>query len=430
KDRNRDTEDFDYIEIRRRPHPARPADKTVRRSPQGKTGGEKRAAEERPARKQVREPVKKEKKEKRSAASVIGRAFFALLLAIVLVFVAVFSVVYSVAHGPSESLRNQLVIMALTASATKWVPGLFLTEETVEEIYENSQKVREEVISIDDVTHPPAVPGEKTQEEKINWENAIDGLLYLTETRSGFKAYIVLIRDPSRVFVGVSSDNFETAEVGMRIWQAADKYKATVVMNSGEFRDPGGQGTGGQPMGLTYSEGKCVWEDKYTTHTFIGFDQNDKLIVVEGMTRSKAEKLGIRDAVMFQNGNALLTNDGTSVTAYRKSEDVGTAQRTAIGQRADGSVIFVVTDGRTAASIGATYDDMVDLMLSYGAVTAAMLDGGSSSLLYYRDYARLYGIDEAELDDYQKMGIVNKYKAFTYPRRLPTFFMVRPGGDS
>ena len=27
---------------------------------------------------------------------------------------------------------------------------------------------------------------------------------------------------------------------------------------------------------------------------------------------------------------------------------------------------------------------------------------------------------------YQKMGLVNKYKAFTNPRRIPTYFIVKP----
>lgn len=65
-------------------------------------------------------------------------------------------------------------------------------------------------------------------------------------------------------------------------------------------------------------------------------------------------------------------------------------------------------------------------MVAYGAVTAAKLDGGSSTMMYYRDYAQKYGIDESTLDDYQKRGMVNKYKAFTNPRRIPTYFMVQP----
>ena len=54
-----------------------------------------------------------------------------------------------------------------------------------------------------------------------------------------------------------------------------------------------------------------------------------------------------------------------------------------------------------------------------------MLDGGSSTLMYYRDYFNLYNLDTNLLDQYQKMGLVNKYKAFTTPRRIPTYFIVK-----
>ena len=58
--------------------------------------------------------------------------------------------------------------------------------------------------------------------------------------------------------------------------------------------------------------------------------------------------------------------------------------RTAIGQRADGAVLMLVIDGRQASSLGATYADLIKVMLDYGAVNAINLDGGSSSLMYYK----------------------------------------------
>ena len=87
-------------------------------------------------------------------------------------------------------------------------------------------------------------------------------------------------------------------------------------------------------------------------------------------------------------------------------------------------MLFLVTDGRTASSIGATHDELIDIMLEYGAVAAGMLDGGSSTMLFYRNYFDLYHIDTAGLDEYQRRGLVNTYKAFTEPRRLPTYFLV------
>ena len=234
---------------------------------------------------------------------------------------------------------------------------------------------------------------------------------------------MLLIRDPSRVYVGVSTDNFASSVAGIRIFDMAKKDDAIAVVNAGEFEDQGGQGTGARPMGLTYSNGKCVWDDGLK-RTFIGFDSDNRLVVTEPMTKETADKLSIRDAVSFQNGNTLITSSDGEVVFHYSDWNTGTAQRTAIGQCADGTVIFLVTDGRTASSLGATKNDVIDIMVKYGAVTAGMLDGGSSSLMYYEDYYTKYGIDTENLDKYQQMGLVNSYKAFTNPRRLPTFFCI------
>ena len=60
----------------------------------------------------------------------------------------------------------------------------------------------------------------------------------------------------------------------------------------------------------------------------------------------------------------------------------GYANRTAIGQRKDGIVLFLVIDGRGAnGSNGISIADMISLFEKYGAYNAANLDGGGSSTL-------------------------------------------------
>ena len=183
-------------------------------------------------------------------------------------------------------------------------------------------------------------------------------------------------------------------------------------------------GTGAYPSGLTYSLGRKVWDDGARL-TFIGFDNNNKLVVANSMTAREADQAGIRDAVSFQTNNVLIDNKDGKVNFYYSDANTGTSQRTAIGQRADGTVILLVTDGRSTSSLGATRGDVIDMMVQYGAVTAAMLDGGSSSMMYYEDYVEKYNIDKSKLDEYQLKGMVNKFKAFTEPRYVPTYFCVR-----
>ena len=73
-----------------------------------------------------------ENKKKMTRGEILGfiwQVFFKILIVLlVIVILAVFalaSVCKTVADGPSESARDMLVLSALQASATKWVPGLF-----------------------------------------------------------------------------------------------------------------------------------------------------------------------------------------------------------------------------------------------------------------------------------------------------------------
>ena len=89
----------------------------------------------------------------------------------------------------------------------------------------------------------------------------------------------------------------------------------------------------------------------------------------------------------------------------------GANPRTAIGQRADGTVLLLVTDGRGASGhLGATAADLIKIMKEYGAVNAANLDGGSSSSMYYNG-------------KYEMSSVTFYYANSSW--RLPTGFVVK-----
>ena len=95
------------------------------------------------------------------------------------------------------------------------------------------------------------------------------------------------------------------------------------------------------------------------------------------MTGSRAIELGLMHAVSY--GPALIIN-GEPCDAKR-SLGGGINPRTAIGQREDGAILLLVVNGRQVDSLGATLDDLVEIMLSFGAINASNLDGGSSTLM-------------------------------------------------
>ncbi len=378
-------------------------------------------------------------KPKIKPATVVKRILLSVGTFLLLTIIAVFAMLSTIASGPSETLRDALVLSAMQASATKWVPGLFLDDALVDQIVKNSQASNMQSIDINSVTQHyvyettaegevVVVPGGSTEQGEASsgedWSKAIDGMLYFSMKGSTYKAYILLVRDPSRVYVGTSSD-YKSNQTGIRIFDIVKREGAVAAINGGEFFDDGGGGTGNNPIGLTFALGKCVWNDG-ARRTFMGFDRNHQLVVSENMTKARAEALGIRDAVSFKTGNVLVSREGDTVNLHYSDSNTGLAQRTAIGQRADGTVILCVTDGRTSSSVGANHNDIVNLMASLGAVNAGMLDGGSSTLMYYEDYYTKYNMDTEYFDTYQLQGLVNKYKAFTKPRRIPTYFLVAP----
>ncbi len=428
----------------RQPRPVQPGD-TAQRRPQpaqqqrasSADGGVRRP----PVGSQVRNmtsedaPTRRAKKKRLSASIIVGRVLLVILTVILVLLFAVFALCGTLVNGPSETVRDKLVLSAMQASATKWLPGLFLDDEVVRDICDRSEQQQPVTVPMGTIpgantpstgedTDTPGTGDDPTPPAPTDeWANAIDGMIFKTTTKPTFKAYILLIKDPSRVFVGTSSDNYQTATVGKNIFDTVARYDALAGINAGEYLDMGGGGDGAQPLGITYSKGSCVWDDG-TWRTFIGFDKNNVLHAVEPLTRAQADELGIRDGVCFQNGNVLITNDGEQVTLHYSEGNTGLAQRTAIAQRADGTVILVVTDGRSPSSLGANRNDIIDLLVSEGAVVAGMLDGGSSAMMYYENYYTKYNIDPAELDDYQKKGLTNRYKSFTLPRTMPTFFLV------
>ena len=348
-----------------------------------------------------------------------------VLVLFTVLFIAVFGLIvllHTMVTGPSGTVRDSLVLSATQASATKWVPGLFIGQEAVDEIVARSHEVQEDVIPMSVHTAGKG-DAEQTGDEVDEWADAIDGMILKYHTDTTFTAYILLVRDPSRVYVGTSSD-YKNNEPGIRLFDIVKREGCVAAINGGEFIDDSSISNGEIPIGLTYALGECVWNDG-TYRTFMGLDKDNVLHVYNSMTKAQADNLGIRDGVSFQNGNVLITNNGEEVTLHYAQGNLGRAQRTAIGQRADGTLILLVSDGRAASSIGATRNDIIDLLVDLGAVTAGMLDGGYSTTMYYEDYYTKYNISTDDLDEYQLQGMVNRFK-FTAPRPIPTFFLVAP----
>ncbi len=195
-------------------------------------------------------------------------------------------------------------------------------------------------------------------------------------TGSTYRGWIFLVRNPGWVHVVVTPYIGRVGEQTSSF--GANTPGAIAAINGGGFEDAFGNGTGGLPVGVVGSFGHLSVYPNPTGGYVIGLDSAGRLDV-GNWTLAQAEALGIRDAVVFQP--LLVVHGQPQIT--QGDGGWGIAPRTAIGQRADGTLIFAIIDGRQPSSIGATLLQVQNLMLAEGAVTAVNLDGGSSTTLWY-----------------------------------------------
>ena len=361
-------------------------------------------------------------REKLTVKQIVLRSILVFFTVILLLVAALCMVCGLIFNGPSESARDVLTMSMLESSGMKWFPAIFLGQDTVDQIQSNiSSTLPNDISGSDSVVIQPG--NDLTSEE---WKDHPDGVRIEYVSGDTYNAYVMLIRDPSAVYMATSTDKFSTSIPGERIHNQIYKEGAIAAINAGAFYDNGTSSSvvGSVPQGLVIAGGTVRWESGSAPEKgFVGFNNDNILVVAKEMTGEKAMELGIRDGCCF--GPVLIMDGVINEEAYNSNS--GYNPRTAIGQRSDGTVLFVCIDGRQAGSLGGAYKDIIDIMTEYGAVNACNLDGGSSTVMLYKDTYEKYPGDVIIGDD---IKMINNYSLLqAEPRRMPTFFMVQPNSE-
>ncbi len=367
-----------------------------------------------------RPPKKKKKKGSGLFGRIVRRFFLVLFTVIALILVAACLALNLIFNGPSPAARDVLTMSLLEPSGTKWIPGLFMDAETLDSIRtrEDSNLTDEFSNTSEIVINKDAAISTGTDE----WANSPDGIRFESHSGDTYNAHIMIVRDPSKVYLGTSTENFSTSIPGTRIDDQIETDGAIAGVNAGAFFDNGTSdpSVGSVPEGLVYSKGACKWTTGSPPNGikgFAGFNKDNILVVAQdNLSKAQAEELNIRDGCCF--GPVLIMNGEINQEAYNSNS--GWNPRTAVGQRKDGAVVFVCIDGRQAGSMGGTYKDVIDIMIEYGVVNACNMDGGSSSIMVYRDTYGLFG-------EAGTVQVINSYSLLQErPRKMPTFWMVAP----
>lgn len=331
---------------------------------------------------------------------MLGRTLFFLFLTVILLLAVLLGVIWVLEKGPSPTVTEIFCRSMRETSAIRWIPNIFLTDQEIDAFKSQStetletQEVNTSLIRI--------AQGGQTEEEGQDLE--------LIEISDGtIKGKLLIVRDPSRVILG-TSDNLGN-QAGLQLTEMVEKYDGVAGINAGGFNDENGRGNGGIPQGMVITDGELVWGRTSTTYNVIGLD-GDGILHVGTMTGQEALNRNIRWGVSF------VTHDGLASALIINGEvqyqnlASGVNPRTAIGQREDGAILLLVLDGRSINTLGATMENICDVMLQYGAVNAGNLDGGSSTVMVYQG------------------EIINSCASVTGPRNIPTGFIVLQEGQS
>ena len=345
------------------------------------------------------EQVRRKSKYKKESHKIRARRFFIRWFCRGLVLVLVLCGLYvynGYAHlnqifsGPSNTAKRQTVNRLYEDSRTAWIPGIFLNSEEIAAL--NSSTSSMEVSNSPENEYIPveSIMYQGTPDDE--WADWPDGIQIQKIGGASYEAYAILIRDPSRVYLGLANETPDPSLQGKTISEIMEEQGAVVAINASEINRmlSSDRLPGSTPLGQVITDGRIAWDNGLPHYKgFVGINSKNKLSVAVKTPKIEEiiKDMDIRDGcstgpVLLQNG----VIEEKNLKQFRQTEP-----RSAIGQRADGTIIFLCMDGWQPSSVGGTLLELAQLMKDLEAVNACALDGGTSSVMMYRDTTGKFG---------------------------------------
>lgn len=317
----------------------------------------------------------------------VGRGLLVLFTAVFILVGTLLLTINSFCNGPSPMAKQVFVTTILETGALKFLASWFLSPEEIQAVVDSNsmEKFDEEInSSLIDV----GAVGTQSGNDKMGEDIEIIEISGRT-----FYATLMIVKDPSRVSLATI---YPWREYGENLDVLVEENGAIAGINGGLYNAT--NNAGGSPLGVVVSNGEIQMNDPQGRpgYVLVGLTEENILVMedLSDMTPNEVvqmvEEKKIRDAVTFQEENNDKNNHFVQLIINGKERQMngqgsGLNPRTAIGQRADGALLLLVTDGRgTSGHLGASASDLINVMAEYGAVNAANIDGGSSSCMYYK----------------------------------------------
>jgi len=298
---------------------------------------------------------------------------------VVIVLDVLVALCFFIFYGPFSGLRNYLITTAMNTTTHQYLAYTFYSDERIQGILSQNYYVEiNEKVDLSQITVKPGDKDSCIDEYDCEILDREEGQTYkIIDIKAGNSSgYLIAIYDPSKVEM-IRKEQLGT-RYGERIIDMCPRYNASVCINGGGFYDDGIVTTGA-PLGYVIDNKQVIWSDgdvSTARGNLIGFTEDDKLLLMSNATATEALEAGIEDAMEF--GPFLIVN-GKSMEIHGNPN--GNAPRTAIAQRKDGIVLFLIIDGYEWNQVGATLKQLIEVLEKYHAYNAANLDGGTSSTL-------------------------------------------------
>ena len=336
-----------------------------------------------------------------------GRVFLVLISFALAVVIALTMTINAFCNGNSPSAKKVFVTTILENGQLKFLASVFLSPEEIQEVVNNNsmedfnEEVDTSLITVEAISN-------KTSDTMGQASNNTLVVQTITKTESKeekdievveiagrtFFATMLIVKDPSKVSLATI---YPWKDRGLTLDKLVKNNDAIAGTNAGLYESS--ENSGGRPCGVVVSNGEILMNEPqgYAGLVLIGLTEENILVIqdVSKMSSTESETYikdnKIRDAVCFQEEKSDKNNHFVQLIINGEQREMngmgsGLNPRTAIGQRADGTLLFLVTDGRgSSGHLGASASDLINIMAEYDAVNAANLDGGSSSCMYYED---------------------------------------------
>ncbi|HPW53744.1 MAG TPA: phosphodiester glycosidase family protein, partial [Erysipelotrichaceae bacterium] len=277
------------------------------------------------------------------------------------------------AYGPYNRIRELFIQTALSTNSHKYLAYVLYSEEYAQEIAnKHSITSAGETSNVDDIVFvdysDKVVYANEYEEAVLKRDEGNDLYKVVRIIEPTFSGYMAVIYDPTRLHLYLSKSRYGSTvstmaqETGAKIATNASGYYVNITTYEK------------YPARSLIVDGE-VYYDSGRDGPIVGMNK-DGVLMLMNSTANRALEAGMVWAIEF--GPFLVVNGEPS--NYTGTGGGGIHPRTCIGQRKDGIVLLIVIDGRGGGgSMGASFADLVNLMMKYGAYNACNLDGGGSS---------------------------------------------------